>query len=323
MLRRALFIALGVLALSGVSRAGAADDGRVLYEQRCTACHTIGNGDRVGPDLRGATERRSEEWLLRFITEPDKMLASKDETATRLFEKYNRIAMPKLGLSEAEARNLIAHLREAGAAAGASATPAAAAPVVAQPAPELAAAQSSVLTSFLVLSAIIIVVFAAVGLSTRTPAEVDVKRAYGVRRVLFIGASAVVVVLLALTLPRQPYASPGAQADRVVYVAARQFEFIYSDEPIVSAADIGRVRTLSHLDLKAGSTIEFRVTGLDVNHGFGIYSPQRQIVAQTQAMPGFVNRLFVKLDQPGQYKVLCLEYCAAGHHLMQSGLTVN
>ena len=133
--------------------------------------------------------------------------------------------------------------------------------------------------------------------------------------------------VLATTLPRTPYAADvsaaAAGVDRIIYVAARQFEFIWSDEPIVRAEDVGRVPRLHQVAIAPGATVEFRVTSLDVTHGFGLYGPQRQIVAQTQAMPGYVNRLRVRLDAPGEYPVLCLEYCAAGHHRMRSSLTVR
>jgi heme/copper-type cytochrome/quinol oxidase subunit 2 len=322
MLRQAAllgFAAFAALALSPSAHAGAADDGRVLFEQKCSACHTIGGGDRIGPDLHGVADRRPEAWLLRFITAPEQMIAAKDEVAVRLYEKYNRIVMPNLGLSERDARALLAHV----VAAGAAAAPAPAAAPQPLPQPELAPTQSIVLSSFLTLSAVVVIVFAGVGLSTRSAAEVDVKRAYRVRKVFFVASSVALVALLAATLPLVPYAGAGVKADRVVHVASRQFDFVFSDEPIVSVADVGRVPTIQRLELKAGSLVEFRVTALDVNHGFGLYGPQRQLVAQTQAMPGFVNRLFVRLTERGQYKVLCLEYCAAGHHLMQTSLTVN
>lgn len=319
MLRHALLLGAAALALAGPARADTAAEGKVLYEQKCSACHTIGGGDRIGPDLHGVAARRPEAWLLRFITEPDKMIAAKDEVAVRLFEKYNRIIMPNLGLAESDARAVLAHIQAVSAAA-APAPAAAASPL---PRPELAAPQSAVLNTFLVLAAIIIAVFAWVALSTRSPADVDVKRAYGVRKVFFVTAAVVLVALLVATLPRAPYASADLKPDRIVHVAARQFDFVFSDEPIVRAADIGRVPTIQRLELKAGTLVEFRVTSLDVNHGFGLYGPQRQLVAQTQAMPGYVNRLLVRLTEPGQYKAFCLEYCAAGHHLMQVGLTVK
>lgn len=317
---RYLLLLVATFALAGAAYANTADQGKVLYEQKCAACHTIGGGDRIGPDLHGATERRPHEWLLRFVVAPDRMIAEKDEVALRLFEKYNRIAMPNLGLTENEARALLAHIQ---ATSAASAGVVAAGPSSPLPRPALIAPQSTVLTVFLVLSVVIVAVFAWIALSTRAPAEVDVKTAYGLRRVFFVTAAVVLVALLVATIPRAPYAGSDPKADRVVHVAARQFEFVFSDEPITSGADIGRVPTIQRLELAAGSLVEFRVTALDVNHGFGLYGPQRQLVAQTQAMPGYVNRLFVRLTEPGQYKALCLEYCAAGHHLMQSGITVK
>lgn len=323
MLRRTAVLGVAALALAfaGGARAEEAAEGRILYEQKCASCHTIGGGDRIGPDLKGAHERRPEAWLLRFITGPDAMIAARDEVAVRLYEKYNRIIMPNLGLKESEARALLAHIRAAGAEAAPTAAPPPAAARL--PQPDLAGPQSTVLSAFLALSAAVIAVFAWVALSTRKPAQVDVKSAYGVRKVFLVSAAAVLVALLAGTLPRVPYAKPDARPDRIVHVAARQFEFVFSEEPLTRAADVGRVPTIRKLELKAGSLVEFRVTALDVNHGFGLYGPHRQLVAQVQAMPGYVNRLAVRLAEPGQYKVLCLEYCAAGHHLMQTTLTVK
>ena len=73
----------------------------------------------------------------------------------------------------------------------------------------------------------------------------------------------------------------------------------------------------------AGTLIEFRVTTLDVNHGFSLYAPDGHLVAQTQAMPGYLNRLRVTLDEPGTYTVLCLEFCGMGHHRMRGVIEVR
>jgi cytochrome c oxidase subunit 2 len=72
-----------------------------------------------------------------------------------------------------------------------------------------------------------------------------------------------------------------------------------------------------------GQTIEFRVTTLDVNHGFSLYSPDGRLVAQTQAMPGYMNRLRVRFDEPGTYTVLCLEFCGMSHHRMRGVVDVK
>ena len=76
-------------------------------------------------------------------------------------------------------------------------------------------------------------------------------------------------------------------------------------------------------EVKAGDTVVFNVTSGDVNHGLGVYDPSMRMVGQAQAMPGYVNRLAVTFDQPGTYKLLCMEYCGLVHHAMVSELTVG
>ncbi len=87
--------------------------GESLFRTRCAVCHTIGAGDglfRVGPNLFGATDRRDRDWLERWLTAPDVMLAAKDPIATELFERYNKVAMPNLRLQEKEIVDLLGYL---------------------------------------------------------------------------------------------------------------------------------------------------------------------------------------------------------------------
>lgn len=72
----------------------------------------------------------------------------------------------------------------------------------------------------------------------------------------------------------------------------------------------------------AGSPVEFRVTSTDVNHGFAIYAPNGLIATQTQAMPGFTNKLVHTFTEPGTYTVMCLEYCGIGHAPMTTEFKV-
>jgi len=46
---------------------GFTQTGEELFLKNCFACHTIGSGKRVGPDLKGVEERRSIEWIGKFI----------------------------------------------------------------------------------------------------------------------------------------------------------------------------------------------------------------------------------------------------------------
>ena len=84
--------------------------GEALFQQMCAACHTIGGGKRVGPDLKDVTQRRNRDWLVRIIVAPDKMLAEGDPIASKLLKEFGNIPMPNLKLSEAQAYAILAHL---------------------------------------------------------------------------------------------------------------------------------------------------------------------------------------------------------------------
>jgi protein SCO1/2 len=107
------------------SDAPSTDRGTYLFKSRCSACHTVGGGDSIGPDLRGVTAVRNHEWLSRFIQTPDKVLAAKDPIATALLKKYNGVTMPNLRLGKVDAEALVEYLRKMSNADEASAAPAA------------------------------------------------------------------------------------------------------------------------------------------------------------------------------------------------------
>jgi len=85
--------------------------GEVLFRKLCSSCHTVGVGDRVGPDLRGVTEHRDSEWLTQFIVNPPKMRASGDPAIAELVAKFPGVRMPLLGLTENDAADLVEYLR--------------------------------------------------------------------------------------------------------------------------------------------------------------------------------------------------------------------
>ncbi len=89
---------------------GIADRGEHLFRTRCAACHTIGHGDGLGPDLIGVAEVRDKSWLARYIAAPDEVLASGDRFARSLFERYRKVRMPNLRLGGADVDALISFL---------------------------------------------------------------------------------------------------------------------------------------------------------------------------------------------------------------------
>ena len=102
-------LAPSLLLLLGISGSGAAmtspqdaAEGQALFQSKCAVCHSVGTDRVVGPGLAGVTTTRDRDWLERFITEPDQVLASGDPIAAALLEEY-QVPMPNLGTTDAEA----------------------------------------------------------------------------------------------------------------------------------------------------------------------------------------------------------------------------
>lgn len=126
-------------------------------------------------------------------------------------------------------------------------------------------------------------------------------RAYRVRLFWLFGLGGILTVVFLTALPYVPYAQhrlASGPAATQVHVAASQYAW-------------GVDGTVT-----ASRKIEFDVTSVDVNHGFGLYDPTGHLVGQVQAMPGFTNHLVMELTEPGDYTVRCLEYCGPGHSFM-------
>jgi nitrite reductase (NO-forming) len=86
--------------------------GKTDFESKCLACHSIagGEGKKIGPDLLGVTQRRSGDWLVRWLKSPEQMLAS-DPTAKELLKKYNGVPMPNQNLSDEEVRQYLSYFQ--------------------------------------------------------------------------------------------------------------------------------------------------------------------------------------------------------------------
>jgi len=93
-----------------------AASGAYVFQSRCSACHTLGKGDTVGPDLAGVTARRERAWLVRYLRHPDQVQAERDPIAVDLAARYNNVPMPNLRLSEGEIAAVLAFLGQESAA---------------------------------------------------------------------------------------------------------------------------------------------------------------------------------------------------------------
>ncbi|MBL8278114.1 MAG: multicopper oxidase domain-containing protein [Pelomonas sp.] len=86
-----------------------AQHGKLDFETKCLACHSIAGGDKLGPDLYGVTQRRDAAWLTRWLKDPQKMLES-DASAKQMLDKY-KVPMPNQGLSDTEIQQYIAYFK--------------------------------------------------------------------------------------------------------------------------------------------------------------------------------------------------------------------
>jgi hypothetical protein len=89
----------------------AQNGGEEIFKNVCSACHTIGMGRKVGPDLSGVYNLRKNEWLIRFIQSSQKFIKSGDTAAIAIFNEYNRIPMPDNQLSDEQILSLIEYIK--------------------------------------------------------------------------------------------------------------------------------------------------------------------------------------------------------------------
>jgi len=93
-------------------QAGHQSKGEILFRSRCASCHTIGGGDRLGPDLANVVPTRPRPWLVRWLKEPDKMIAEGDPVALELKARYRNLPMPNFSFGDVEANALIEYMSE-------------------------------------------------------------------------------------------------------------------------------------------------------------------------------------------------------------------
>lgn len=85
-----------------------AASGATIFEEKCTACHKT-ETRYIGPPLSGITERRSPEWIMNMILNPEQMV-KEDPIAKDLLKEYLS-PMANQSLTEDEARKILEYFR--------------------------------------------------------------------------------------------------------------------------------------------------------------------------------------------------------------------
>lgn len=129
---------------------------------------------------------------------------------------------------------------------------------------------------------------------------------YWLRKRWLAALLALGVVVVGVSLFDLPYGGGGAAGRTLVKVTGGQFFWSLVPDSVA-----------------AGARVRFDVTSIDVNHGFGLYDPRGHLIGSVQAMPGYHNTLDLTLDEPGTYRIRCLELCGVNHSTMEATFQVR
>lgn len=83
--------------------------GAALFKTNCTACHKVGKRF-IGPSPSGIMERRSPEWIMNMILDPQ-LMVEQDRCAKDLLVEFNGAAMANQNMTEAQARDILEYFR--------------------------------------------------------------------------------------------------------------------------------------------------------------------------------------------------------------------
>jgi cytochrome c2 len=125
---------LTLLFASNIMFAQDAAEGETLFKNNCAACHNTNDEVLVGPGLKGISERRPIDWIIKWVHNPQAVIASGDKYANDLYTKFNKAAMtPYPNFSDDQIKGIVAYIDASNAAPAAPAAGAAPAEGAAAP----------------------------------------------------------------------------------------------------------------------------------------------------------------------------------------------
>lgn len=157
----ALTAILGLFASVVGVKAQDAAEGEQIFKNNCSTCHAVTDEVVVGPGLKGISQRRPIDWIVKWVHNPQAVIASGDKYAVDLYNKYNKAQMTAYpGYSAAQITSVIAYIDAQGAAPAPGAAPAAGA-VAAAPA---AGASNGGMMQYIMIALLAVMVLVLVAL---------------------------------------------------------------------------------------------------------------------------------------------------------------
>ena len=83
--------------------------GAAIFKTNCTACHKV-DKRFIGPSPKGIMKRRSPEWIMNMILDPE-LMVEQDRCAKDLLVEFNGAAMANQNMTEEQARDILEYFR--------------------------------------------------------------------------------------------------------------------------------------------------------------------------------------------------------------------
>ncbi|HET8572816.1 MAG TPA: cytochrome c [Edaphocola sp.] len=98
------------MVLDSVLNKEMVEKGRLIYNQKCAACHKLDNTKIVGPGWKGLTRKHSPAWIMNYLTNTDEMIDTDPELKQLIAGGSPR--MPDQNLTDDEARSILEFMRQ-------------------------------------------------------------------------------------------------------------------------------------------------------------------------------------------------------------------
>jgi mono/diheme cytochrome c family protein len=86
-------------------------EGEQIFKNNCGACHNTSDESLVGPGLKGIQQRRPLDWIVKWVHNPQAVIASGDKYAVELYNKYNKAAMTAYpNYTEGQIKSVLAYI---------------------------------------------------------------------------------------------------------------------------------------------------------------------------------------------------------------------
>src|SRR5437763_14651730 len=86
------------------------EKGKTLFTSRCAACHNT-NKLIVGPALAGIDNRRSIDWIIKFVQSSQTLVKSGDKDAAALFTKFNIVMPDHQDLKAEDVKDIVDYIK--------------------------------------------------------------------------------------------------------------------------------------------------------------------------------------------------------------------